>query len=76
MSSNVEGRRAVWWEGAANLAGSVAFGLSALAAVVLPTTGEPLNLAIVNAGTFVGAVCFLVGAIIVMVAAGHPEPIA
>ena len=58
LSSNVEGRPAVWWEGAANLAGSVAFGLSAIAAVVLPTTGEPLNLAIVNLGTFVGAVCF------------------
>ena len=70
LSSNVEGRRAVWWEGAANLAGSVAFGLSALAAVVLPTTGEPLNLAIVNLGTFLGAVCFLVGAIIVLIAAG------
>ena len=69
LSSNVEGRRAVWWEGAANLAGSVAFGLSALAAVVLPTTGEPLNLAIVNLGTFIGAVCFLVGAIIVLSAA-------
>jgi hypothetical protein len=70
LSSNVEGRRAVWWEGAVNLAGSVAFGLSALAAVVLPTTGEPLNLAIVNLGTFVGAVCFLVGSIIVLIAAG------
>lgn len=44
--------------GTVNLVGSVAFGLSALAAVVTPTTGEPLNLAIVNAGTFIGALCF------------------
>ena len=34
---------------------------SAIAALVLPTTGEMVNLAIVNLGTFVGAVCFLVG---------------
>jgi hypothetical protein len=73
LSSSVAGRRAVWWEGAVNLAGSVAFGLSAVAAVVLPTTGEPLNLALVNAGTFVGAVCFLVGAIVVLFAAGPPR---
>ena len=66
LSPNVAGRRAVWWEGAVNLAGSVAFGLSALAAVVLPTTGEPLNLAMVNAGTFGGALCFLAGAILVL----------
>ncbi len=59
-------RGKVWWEGAVNLAGSVAFGLSALGAVILPTTGEPLNLAIVNAGTFIGAVCFLIGAILVL----------
>jgi hypothetical protein len=69
MSSSVEGRRAVWWEGAVNLAGSVAFGLSAIAAVVLPTTGEPLNVAIVNAGTFIGALCFLAGALLVLNAA-------
>jgi hypothetical protein len=73
LSTKVEGRRAIWWEGAVNLAGSVAFGLSAIAALVLPTTGEPLNLAIVNAGTFVGAVCFLVGAIIVLDGARLPR---
>jgi hypothetical protein len=72
MSSKVAGYRAVWWEAMVNLAGSVAFGLSALAAVVLPTTGEPLNVAIVNAGTFAGAICFLVGAIIVLIAASSP----
>jgi hypothetical protein len=64
----MEGRRAAWWEGGVNLAGSVAFGLSAIAAVNLPTTGEPLNLALVNVGHFVGTVCFLVGAIIVLTA--------
>ena len=66
LSPGVERHRSAWWEGAVNLAGSVAFGLSALAAVVLPTTGEPLNLAIVNAGTFIGALCFLAGAVLVL----------
>ena len=35
---------------------------SALAAFTLDTTGEVLNLAIVNSGTFLGAVCFWLGA--------------
>jgi hypothetical protein len=60
------GHGRVWWEGAVNLAGSVAFGLSALGAVVLPTTGEPLNLALVNGGTFIGAVGFFIGALLVV----------
>lgn len=72
LSPSAAGRRAAWWEGALNLAGSVAFGLSAIAAVVLPTTGEPLNLAIVNAGTFIGALCFLAGAILVLKASNLP----
>ncbi|MGK3951421.1 hypothetical protein ACLKM7_03765 [Microbacterium sp. I2] len=45
-----------------NLVGSVAFGLAAVAARYLPTTGEPANIALVNLGTFLGAVCFFVGA--------------
>ncbi|HEY6627504.1 MAG TPA: hypothetical protein VI193_00805, partial [Acidimicrobiia bacterium] len=70
------GRGQLWWEGAVTLAGSIAFGLSALGAVVLPTTGEPLNLAIVNIGTFIGAVCFLVGAILVLEVNGKDsEPV-
>ena len=35
--------------------------LSAIAALTLPTTGEMVNITVVNAGTFLGAVCFLVG---------------
>jgi hypothetical protein len=62
--SNGHGR--VWWEGAVNLAGSIAFGLSAMGAVILPTTGEPLNLTLVNAGTFIGAVGFFIGALLVI----------
>lgn len=36
--------------------------LSAIASVTLPTTGEFLNLTLVNSGTFLGAVCFFAGA--------------
>lgn len=51
-----------WRIGALNMAGSIAFGVSAIAARYLSTTGEPANIALVNLGTFVGAVCFFVGA--------------
>lgn len=55
-----------WWIAALNLIGSVAFGVSAVAAYVLPTTGLPLNIALVNLGTFVGGICFLLGAILLL----------
>jgi YrhK-like protein len=47
---------------ALNMAGSVAFGLSAVAAYVLPTTGEAVNIRTVNVQTFLGAACFFVAA--------------
>ena len=50
-----------WWANLLNGVGSVFFMVSAIAALVLPTTGEVWNIALVNLGTFVGAVCFLVG---------------
>lgn len=55
--------RSVGWRIAAlNMVGSIAFGASAIAARYIPTTGEPANIALVNLGTFLGAVCFLAGA--------------
>jgi hypothetical protein len=51
---------------AVNLFGSGAFGFSALSAIVLPTTGEVVNVAVVNAGTFAGAVAFLIGALLTL----------
>jgi hypothetical protein len=50
-----------WWVNLLNGIGSVFFMLSAIAAVILPTTGEVWNIALVNLGTFIGAVFFLVG---------------
>jgi hypothetical protein len=41
-----------------NLLGSIAFGVSAISAYVMPATGLPKNEFLVATGTFVGAVCF------------------
>ena len=48
-----------------NLVGSIAFGVSAVASYVT-SSGQLLSLALTNLGTFVGAVCFLVGAILLL----------
>ncbi len=52
-----------WKIAATNLLGSLAFGVSAVAARYLPGSGEVANAALVNLGTFVGAVFFLVAAL-------------
>jgi hypothetical protein len=58
-----------WWIAALNYVGSIFFMLSAIASLTLTTTGEVVNLTLVNFGTFVGAVCFLVGAYLLLPAA-------
>ncbi|MCV2394761.1 hypothetical protein OEB99_10620 [Actinotalea sp. M2MS4P-6] len=55
-----------WWSALLNYVGSVFFMLSALGAFILPTTGEPVNLTVVNSGTFLGAVCFFAGAYVLL----------
>jgi hypothetical protein len=55
-----------WWIAALNLAGSIAFGVSAVAAYVVPGSGEPRNAELVNLGTFLGAVGFFVGAFLLL----------
>ncbi len=59
-------RRVSWWITLLNLAGSVAFGVSAVASYVVPATGQIRNLERSNLGTFVGALCFLVGAVLLL----------
>lgn len=49
-----------------NLFGCVAFGLSALAAFVIPSTGSIVNATVANAATSVGALAFLVGALLLL----------
>jgi predicted membrane protein len=51
-----------WWIAALNLGGSIAFQISAIAAVIDPQTGEAANIQVANLGTFVGAVGFFFGA--------------
>jgi hypothetical protein len=53
-----------WSIAVLNLAGSVAFGVSAVAAFVVPDTGTDLDLAAANWTTAVGAACFLAGALL------------
>lgn len=54
-----------WWASAINLIGCVAFGVSALAAFVR-VTGVTADALLANLGTFVGALCFLVAALMVL----------
>jgi hypothetical protein len=54
-----------WKIGIINLLGSVAFGVSAVAAYVVPS-GSVWNAEVSNLGTLVGAVCFLIGAILLL----------
>jgi hypothetical protein len=54
-----------WWITLLNLVGSIAFGVSAIASYVTPN-GQLVSLALTNIGTFVGAICFLVGGILLL----------
>jgi hypothetical protein len=49
-----------------NLAGSVAFGVAAIAAYWVPTSGSVLDLAAANSFTALGGLCFFVGAILLL----------
>ena len=51
-----------WVIATLNLAGSIFFGLSAIGAYVISSTGEILSAALANGGTFLGAIGFLVAA--------------
>ena len=55
-----------WWITLLNLVGSVAFGVSAVAGYISPATGQLRNAERANLGTLVGAVCFLVGALLLL----------
>ena len=58
--------RLAWWITLLNLVGSVAFGASAVGAYIVPGTDQLRNVELSNLGTFVGALCFLVGAILLL----------
>jgi hypothetical protein len=56
----------VWRIAGVNLAGCVAFGISAVAGYVVPSTGSALDLAAANTWTALGALCFLIGALLLL----------
>jgi hypothetical protein len=67
-----------WWIALLNLVGSIAFGVSAVAAWVVPDSGQPVNAELVNLGTFVGALCFLAGGVLLLperTQPPNPEPV-
>lgn len=55
-----------WWIATVNLLGCVAFGISAIASYVIPSTGSALDLARANVFTVLGALCFLIGAVLLL----------
>jgi hypothetical protein len=59
-------RNISWWVAVINLLGSAAFGISAAASVVVIQTGELLSAYASNLWTLVGAVCFFVGAYLLL----------
>jgi hypothetical protein len=56
----------MWRIAALNLLGSIFFGISAAAALIQPSTSEPVSAAIANAGTTAGAICFFAGALMLI----------
>jgi hypothetical protein len=55
------------------MVGSIFFMASAIAAFVRPATDDVVSATIDNAGTFLGAVCFLWGAWLLLVELTKPE---
>ena len=53
-----------WWITVVNMGGSIAFGAAAIASRYTRANGEIANVALVNLATFVRAVCFFGGALL------------
>jgi YrhK-like protein len=69
----VRARSLSWRIAALNLVGSIAFGVSAVTSLIEPSTQEPVSAAIANAGTAVGALCFLAGGLMLLPEAAHAD---
>jgi hypothetical protein len=59
-------REAAWWVAWLNMAGSIAFMASAIGAFVIPKTNSAVDLTLADRGTWVGAVCFFLGALLML----------
>lgn len=55
-----------WWITLLNLIGSIAFGISAVAGYIDPVTGQVNNIDRADTQTLIGAVCFLIGAVLLL----------
>jgi hypothetical protein len=62
-----------WKIVALNMLGSIAFGASAIASLLEPSSGQPVSARIANAGTSLGGICFLIGALLLMPEAANEE---
>ena len=62
------------WIAWLNMIGSLLFMAAALAGYVLPSSGEVLNIRVDLAGTLLGALCFLTGAVLMFPAWPSPAP--
>ena len=61
-----EQSRREWRVAVINLVGCVLFAISAIASYVVPSTGDALDLAAANWATSLGALCFLIGAVMIL----------
>ena len=64
-----------WWIVALNMLGSIAFGISAVTSLVVPSTNEPVSAGIANATTALGALCFLVGGVLLLPESAERETV-
>ena len=55
-----------WWIALANLIGSIAFGISAVAGYINPVTGQVHNAGRADVQTLIGGVCFFIGAVLML----------
>lgn len=59
-------RDLTWSVASLNMLGSIAFAASAIGAYTIPSTGNLASLQLANLGTFVGGVCFFLGALLLI----------
>ncbi|MET0823080.1 MAG: hypothetical protein ABWY79_01875 [Solirubrobacterales bacterium] len=67
-------RNLEWKIATVNLLGCILFMVSAIAGYVVPSTGDVLDLAAANLATALGALCFLVGAVLLLPESADVEP--
>lgn len=64
-----------WQIAAVNLVGCIAFGVSAVAAYVVPDHGSEIDLAAANLTTAFGGLCFLIGALLLLPVEGRRQDV-